>query len=988
MLISNKDVYRGGMFRKIEERRKFYICIQQENKTKGRFREMMKKKILATGLILTVLAAFLVLIASVAMYSIADVEKGISEGGGKGGISLIPLPFIGVASADEVKGGAAFPDDEAGISTIHWGRSQDILDLNIEGILQPKEIEKISAVSQKSVMVHFSVQIGNCRLYATPAGKEWVYLDIDGLEPSTSPGAPQLPMKTFVVKLPLEAEVSGIYMISGSYRPIENELNIVPMPKPLPKSMNAEEIYKPNERTYTMDSYFPGKAVTYYVGRDNENTYVYVRIWPVQYNPGSKNAALITDADVAVYYNVPEKENFFRLVNYSIEENLGISSIDAECVIITPPELYAEAEYLKSFHELDESITTEVVNTTWIWDNYLEAEEPPYNGYNNSSNPGYDDINGYDYDLSLSIISFLRDTTNHSNLEYIVLFGNARLVPPSYYWFDEYYYDYPGEGEEPDAYNSWIPTDFFYTSPDYDFTPNYIVGRLPVNDSSEADALEWKIENWYCDADWSWFKNVALAGGKPFKGWEFIGDMQTSDIANKNYLNGMNITKLYLTEDNYNRSNVLSVHSGGYGLFYHSTHGTGYSFEGNNHNNSDLILATKDDIMALSTNTEVPIVISDTCDNGAFDTNIHPPPYYPGISISEAILLSEAGGIAYIGGSRVNMARPDYCFDDGRVIITREPQMAGMIDYVFKNYHEGDAVIGDITYHAMHNFTASNVFTDPSSYNTRTLFEFVLLGDSALIIPQQQSGVTYQKPNTTIENAYDDVPSNDGTIPVCGYEEVDLNITTDSPTVNIRVTDTGYTTHPDINFVDFDYVLDRTQKTTFHNYSEYSFTPDRLNRHLVRVESGDGKEGWQYVDIIAEEISIFDTGSGTYPSIMGIHEGTLTANQTITVHKMFTYPCIGTGGHTEYVKISNETGIVTEANWSGYKGDYHNLTFDPPFTLEAYTTYNYTIVTGSYPQIIHEKEFSAIEGGNITCTKFTDANGKIYNDWIPAIRLE
>jgi hypothetical protein len=26
-------------------------------------------------------------------------------------------------------------------------------------------------------------------------------------------------------------------------------------------------------------------------------------------------------------------------------------------------------------------------------------------------------------------------------------------------------------------------------------------------------------------------------------------------------------------------------------------------------------------------------------------------------------------------------------------------------------------------------------------------------------------------------------------------------------------------------------------------------------------------------------------------------------------------------------------------------------------------------------------------GGTITCTNFTDANGREYNDWIPAIRL-
>ena len=48
--------------------------------------------------------------------------------------------------------------------------------------------------------------------------------------------------------------------------------------------------------------------------------------------------------------------------------------------------------------------------------------------------------------------------------------------------------------------------------------------------------------------------------------------------------------------------------------------------------------------------------------------------------------------------------------------------------------------------------------------------------------------------------------------------------------------------------------------------------------------------------------------------------------------------------------------------------------------------YNYTIRTGSYPQIIHAKS-KPVTGGMINCTKFTDANGKTYEDWIPAIRL-
>jgi len=50
-------------------------------------------------------------------------------------------------------------------------------------------------------------------------------------------------------------------------------------------------------------------------------------------------------------------------------------------------------------------------------------------------------------------------------------------------------------------------------------------------------------------------------------------------------------------------------------------------------------------------------------------------------------------------------------------------------------------------------------------------------------------------------------------------------------------------------------------------------------------------------------------------------------------------------------------------------------------------TYNYTIRTGSYPQIHHNRTLT-VPNGEIMCTKFTDANGRVYYDWIPAIRLE
>ncbi len=135
------------------------------------------------------------------------------------------------------------------------------------------------------------------------------------------------------------------------------------------------------------------------------------------------------------------------------------------------------------------------------------------------------------------------------------------------------------------------------------------------------------------------------------------------------------------------------------------------------------------------------------------------------------------------------------------------------------------------------------------------------------------------------------------------------------------------------------------------------------------------------------EVTTFDTGNGTYPSIAGTHYGTIIPDTNITVNHIYTYPCPGTGGHTEYAMIWNDTtGDCAVAHWNGYGSDYHNLTFNTSITLRKGVVYNYTIRTGSYPQIIHAP-YKQLSEGNITCTLFIDANRKEYHDWIPAIRL-
>ena len=175
--------------------------------------------------------------------------------------------------------------------------------------------------------------------------------------------------------------------------------------------------------------------------------------------------------------------------------------------------------------------------------------------------------------------------------------------------------------------------------------------------------------------------------------------------------------------------------------------------------------------------------------------------------------------------------------------------------------------------------------------------------------------------------------------------------------------------------------------------------------HVCHGNPSDGSEPYTKIDTDVDAVDnypfedpngwvkveeVFDTSSGTYPSIMGIHNGTIRPSHKVIASKMYTYACEGTGGHSEWVAFYNSTTGEEIANgtWKGYKGgDHHYITFDKSFTLKANVAYNYTIKTGSYPQIHHTDRLE-IDDGVITCTSFVDANGKRYNNWIPAIRLE
>ena len=94
--------------------------------------------------------------------------------------------------------------------------------------------------------------------------------------------------------------------------------------------------------------------------------------------------------------------------------------------------------------------------------------------------------------------------------------------------------------------------------------------------------------------------------------------------------------------------------------------------------------------------------------------------------------------------------------------------------------------------------------------------------------------------------------------------------------------------------------------------SQLSFTGLDNVTKLIEC-GGKAKYGANWIDgsIIAIVPMPFDTGADTYPSIFGTHEGTIIPKHDIFVEQLYTYPCEGTGGHSEYVAFYYLEGLNT-----------------------------------------------------------------------------
>ena len=675
------------------------------------------------------------------------------------------------------------------------------------GLLQPGRLASISGLclgapagGAESRLIRFSLDERELMRLGVSGG--WDVLAVKGCVFYSSPGMPILPMRVYVQRFARGTKVLSVSVVSGDVAGLSAKMRLAPGPKPVIWAVaNVPGIMVESKSVYSTDGPFPKSLVRYYTGSDGKNTVLIVQFFPLIYYPKTGRVDVVVDATLRIDYTGPGPSSS------SLARQEGY-----RCVIIAPEDMIEPAEALAQTHVEDEGIPTRVVSLAWIRDNYEPAEDPPYPGL---ADGGAVTPIEYDYTLAKKIISFLRDDEAHPSLEYVTLLGNGAKLPPSYYFFD----DQP----DLDPINCWIPTDFLYASPDYDLICNYKVGRIPAADPDEATWPILKARRWLSEADWSWFSNVMVAGSRPFHTPFFYGELMSVDLINRGFFDGMTVNKAFGTDGRYTKQVLGSALSdGGYGFLYDSGHGSGFAIH-----LDDGFISSWDVLGYRSSAWRLPIVVTIACICGRYDSSGDS---RFDRSFGEAVVLSQAGGIAFFGGSRINVGIASVGYNRGNVQVIKQEHMGGMTSDLFASYVAGQSDLGGLYSGAVGKFVAENDWDDPLVQ--RTLFEFVLLGDPAIKIPPYSPGISNAVPLWEAKNA-DYI--NNQSVPVytsCTRKTVLAGVDADSAILSFKLIDATQAR-----------VVERLVGPGGH--FDYSFVPKGgFSLYTIRAESQDGKEGW------------------------------------------------------------------------------------------------------------------------------------------------
>jgi len=445
-------------------------------------------------------------------------------------------------------------------------------------------------------------------------------------------GKPMLPVVTKTYSFSIGTKIKQIkYTISEVDKEIiNNKLKSAPYPVPLIK------LKKSNDQENTDDIYlnselYPKDWYEYNIGcgrnKDGRSIFLTIKSYPIRYNPKDNILHKITDADIEIIYEEPEKD-------YLVSED---DSYDM--VIITPKKFSLPLKKLVE-HKNNYGIKTTLKTTEDIYNEYSGRDEPEKIKY------------------------FIKDALDTWNITYVLLVGgrqNQRFkwhLPVRYsnlhdadlwnesqyisdlYYADIYRYDQVSksyEFEDWDSNNNNIFGEWtWFWHPErgekgewygvnkkdvIDLYPDVYLGRIACRNIFDVRNVVQKIisyENTVYGKDW--FKKIVLVGGDTVP-WGNINEGEKVTNLAASYLEDFQATKLWVSKGTLTGAqDVIDAVERGTGFIFFSGHGTPIEWcthpSGDENNWTDVYAF---EMKKLSNKDKLPVCVVDGCHNSQFD---------------------------------------------------------------------------------------------------------------------------------------------------------------------------------------------------------------------------------------------------------------------------------------------------------------------------------------------------------------------------------
>jgi hypothetical protein len=690
-----------------------------------------------------------------------------------------------------------------------FARQQEKKDL----LLKTNTILLPTAQVQKTITIHNQFSRNNLRLNYT---KDGLLIQMKDCDSTISPDQPKMPR--FERDILIDPNFSVAYIKTLSLQSTSfplPDLPVVMVREPQPYNNIFDQPLKSKKPFFTNQvSYFPQENFTYYSSHTNGEHKLHLNIHP----------AYMIQQKLYLVTNLTIEIGLCRTVDPAIPNK---NKMDA--VILVPDEMVESANQLKKMQEKDGyKVTIAKVSDMAKLNKADRPKSETYQGASTVPEEKRKILAEYNEDLACRIITYLQELVKKDAIDYLTLLGDATLIPPS---------NYIRSGYNMEVFDSWTPTDMFYMSPlatEDEFLMPISCGRIPVRDAAEASRAIQKIARYRAELKSDWFQNAVVMGGDPFQD-DYMGELMVSSTINKDSMNGFTIEKYFKTQGIFRTKPVLDLlKNANKGWIYGIGHGSGSGLA----LEPGMIMA--DDMMRLPTASRLPVFLSIACLNGAYDTRLFKGDFfqktkalgYP-TSFSEAIVLSEGGAIAYVGGARNNYgALDDVAYLEGILSASQDASYMGyVLDKFCEAYHNKISVLGDIAKDSLIKYLETPWgFDDTPGINT--FFGFILMGDPTIKLPDLQPVQKNTVPELKHNNKYKKGPYDLPFIPI--DEGLKLDIKTDAKSVKYYLSD--YDTEKK-NLLSVGAIVEKTSNGFNHFFEKYG-----KSRLSIRIETEDYKE--------------------------------------------------------------------------------------------------------------------------------------------------